>query len=288
MNSAYLYPMRKLTFIFILLPAFLYAQHNWNAVKPVRLSTPDWNIAWPSQPVGNKLLTQVSMKPNQITDGDNWMAENDLTDCFWSPSNRYGYSHPPLPAAFPASFNGQELTLAWHHKGVVYEVFSDSLLFVADSVSGKVICAYDFGAYMYSPNTVAGERMFTQQEIRFARLEDSVLYVAGYHNTYAKSSGKQNGYLNAIDIRTHKINWRSHALLNNSSTFVLHNGYLICGYGFTAEPDFVYVLETRTGKVAAVVPVKSGPELIIQKGNRLYVRTYNTDYVFEMKLPAKK
>jgi hypothetical protein len=279
--------MHKLLLLCALLPTLLQAQHDWNRVKPVRLAAPQWNAPATTKPAGTQILKQVSMQANQITDGYEWRINNALPDYFWSIPNTFGSKSPPLPAAFPAFYNMHTVTLAWHDKGIVYYVYSDSLLFVADSASGDIHCAYDLGAYMNSPATLAGEKQFTLQEIRFARLQDSVLYIANYHNTYAKSSGGQNGYITAIHIGTHQVRWRSAAQINNASTFVLHGGYLICGYGFTAEPDFVYVLHISSGEIIASIPVKSGPETILQKGNRFYVRTYNTDYVFERMPPTK-
>ncbi|MCA6363500.1 MAG: hypothetical protein IM638_10715 [Bacteroidetes bacterium] len=281
--------MQLLTALSILLfPTLLNAQHDWNRVKPVRLAAPQWSAPATTKPTGTGMLKQVSMQANQITDGYEWRVKNALPDYFWSIPNTFGSKSPALPTTYPAFYNMHTVTLAWHDKGIVYYVYSDSLLFVADSASGDVHCAYDLGAYMSSPATQPGEQRFTLQEIRFARLEDSVLYIAAFHNTYAKSSGNQNGYITAIHTGTHQVKWRSAALVNNASTFVLRNGYLICGYGFTAEPDFVYVLNASSGEAVACVPVKSGPETIFEKGNKLYVRTYNTDYVFEMKLPKKK
>jgi hypothetical protein len=59
--------------------------------------------------------------------------------------------------------------------------------------------------------------------------------------------------------------------------------HLICGYGFTAEPDFLYVLERATGKTVSKVPLKSGPDFLIEKDGELFVRTYDTDYVFTVR-----
>ena len=52
------------------------------------------------------------------------------------------------------------------------------------------------------------------------------------------------------------------------------------GYGFTAEPDFLFVLDMKTGEVVEKTKVKSGPEVILDKSGELYVRTYDHDYVF--------
>ena len=63
-----------------------------------------------------------------------------------------------------------------------------------------------------------------------------------------------------------------------------YEDYIICGYGFTNEDDFVYVLDRNTGKKVGTYKVKTGPDYFYINGNKLYVRTYNTDYVYELVL----
>ena len=57
---------------------------------------------------------------------------------------------------------------------------------------------------------------------------------------------------------------------------------LITGYGFTAEPDFLYLLNRGNGAVHQTVPLRSGPEFLALKQTALFVRTYNTDSVFRL------
>jgi len=55
------------------------------------------------------------------------------------------------------------------------------------------------------------------------------------------------------------------------------------GYGFTAEPDFLYVLNQTDGRILQKVPLKNAPEYFVEKDNQLFVRTYHADYVFHFK-----
>jgi hypothetical protein len=71
-------------------------------------------------------------------------------------------------------------------------------------------------------------------------------------------------------------------LVSNAYNFEVYGNYLITGYGFTAEPDFLFLLRRDTGEAVARIPVKTGPEYILRKDNRLYVRTYDTDYVIRI------
>ena len=57
-------------------------------------------------------------------------------------------------------------------------------------------------------------------------------------------------------------------------------GAILSGYGFTSEPDFLFVLDRASGRVLSKVKVASGPDYLIEKDGDLLVRTYDHDYVF--------
>ena len=54
-------------------------------------------------------------------------------------------------------------------------------------------------------------------------------------------------------------------------------------YGFTREPDYLYLLDRKTGRVRDRLLLPSAPEEIIRRGNRLFVRTYDHDVVAELR-----
>ena len=58
---------------------------------------------------------------------------------------------------------------------------------------------------------------------------------------------------------------------------------IICGYGFTNEPDYLYLINKNTGDLLQQIKLNTAPEYIIRKQDQLYVRTYDTDYIFEIK-----
>jgi outer membrane protein assembly factor BamB len=111
--------------------------------------------------------------------------------------------------------------------------------------------------------------------VEWAREADGVLYVENTHLTFASAPRRRNAYISAIDLNTRRTLWRSPALVADARTFVLDGGYIISRYGFTAEPDFLYLLDRRTGRVLDRLELPSAPELIRRRGNRLYVRTYD-------------
>jgi hypothetical protein len=134
---------------------------------------------------------------------------------------------------------------------------------------------FDFENYVWPPRIRPGEREFVYEELVWAREAGGVLYVQNGHLTYARSSYGQNAYVTALDAKTGRRLWRSRALVANAATFALTPGYLLAGYGFTAEPDYLYLLDRRTGRVVERLSLPSGPEKITRSGNRFIVRTYD-------------
>jgi hypothetical protein len=142
--------------------------------------------------------------------------------------------------------------------------------------------AYDFERYALPPRIAPGEREFVYEEVAFAKEAAGVLYVETAHSTYAKSSYGLNAYLNAVDLKTMKLRWRSPALVANAGNFVLRGETLISGYGFTSEPDYLYAMDRRTGRVQSRLLLPSSPERIARHGNLLTVDTYDHRLVVRM------
>jgi hypothetical protein len=196
-------------------------------------------------------------------------------------SSRY-QSPAALPPAFPEppswaprSFRGQDLQLAIRqqpdHVFLVYgrDGSSGRYLVGADVPTRKLRYAFDFANFANPP----GGGWF--EEVTWAREADGVLYVENTHLTFASATKRRNAYVSAIDLDTRKPIWRSAALVANARTFVLVGDLIVSGYGFTAEPDFLYLLDRRTGRVLDRLAMPSAPEIIRLRGNRLRVRTYD-------------
>jgi hypothetical protein len=135
--------------------------------------------------------------------------------------------------------------------------------------------AFDFRNYARPPRILPGEREFVYEEVLWAKEAAGVLYVSTGHLTYARWSYGLNAYLNAVDLKTRKLRWRSPALVANARNFALVGDVVVTGYGFTAEPDYLYAIDRRNGHLAARVLLPSAPELIVRHGNVLTVDTYD-------------
>jgi hypothetical protein len=143
---------------------------------------------------------------------------------------------------------------------------------------------FDFRKYAWAPRTAPGEREFTYQQVVWARETDfGVLFVETAHSTYAKSSYGRNGYLNAIDLKTRQLRWRSPAQVANALDFVMLNEAIVTGYGFTAEPDYLYAIDIKTGKVRGRLLLPNAPETIARHlHNMLTVTTYDHRLIIQV------
>jgi hypothetical protein len=153
---------------------------------------------------------------------------------------------------------------------------------IAYTKSGSTLYAFDFKNYAWPPRIRPGEREFVYEQPVWAQEVGGTLYVETAHSTYASSSYSQNGYITAIDLGARRAIWRSPALVANANTFLVTPHYLISGYGFTKEPDYLYVLDRKTGKIVDRLLLPTAPEQITRQGSLIHVRTY--DHVVTVRL----
>lgn len=109
---------------------------------------------------------------------------------------------------------------------------------------------------------------------------DSLVYFNTTFNGYAEIVDEKTGYLYCFDTHHGRILWASTNLTSSYRGFTLYDDHVITGYGFTAEPDFLYIMNRYTGTITQTIPIKTAHEYIIIKNNYCYVRSYNTNYVF--------
>ncbi|WP_029233065.1 DUF3298 and DUF4163 domain-containing protein [Butyrivibrio sp. VCB2006] len=142
---------------------------------------------------------------------------------------------------------------------------------------------YDFGfeELCMGPDQENQEYSSGSSYINWAKIEGDVLYVSIMYAGYA-SENPWSGYMAAIDLSTKELLWKSEPQVSNASNFVIVDDTLICGYGFTAEPDYIYLLDKYTGDKVEQIKVNSAPYQFEVQGDKLYVATYNTAYEFDI------
>jgi hypothetical protein len=234
------------------------APADLGAIRQIHMENPSWEYYCATEPASLAAplkLTKLTQEANQITDTDDWFEKNNLS-LNVEDSGKYGLG-------IPSDENGGKCRIQ-----------------VVDGEKGEVF-ELDFSDFEYAGDFKQSEKEFVRQQIRYAQIKDHILYLSIGHLTYAESS-PHNAYVAAVDLAEKKLLWKSQPLVSNAANFVIKGDVLLCGYGFTAEPDYIYQLDLGSGKVIDKTAVKSKADYLILKDNILYVRTYNTDYTFRI------
>ena len=169
-----------------------------------------------------------------------------------------------------------------------YEPIDYNYMFNALKIydKGRKNLLYDLDLHVLvnGPDEENGRTAAVTEYIRWAQLYEGILYIAAGHNTYA-SSEPDSSYVMAIDLTGQdapRLLWRSNPLVSNALNFKIVKDTIICGYGFTAEDDFIYLLDRYTGETVDKIKVNSGPDQFEIVDDTLYVATYNTAYTFRI------
>ncbi len=219
-------------------------------------------------PIGESLVTLTELEKYRETrewlDVDAWSERNNVT----------------LPSAGYATTGFSDG--AYHYEPDNRADEGVLRLTVSDANWKNTIGVYDFSAYLDTP----GEGRYpVGLEIPCASLYAGTLYVQIAHRTYSESQ-PYTGFIVAVEPSTGKLLWRSDMLKANASNFMVIDDQIICGYGFTDEDDYIYILSRHNGGVLKRIKVKSAPEYFIRRmeagSEILYVLTYNTAYKYEI------
>jgi hypothetical protein len=233
-------------------------------------------------------LKLVSEAKNAITDDADWFARHKVELQEYEVPNPMRGEPGNLPPSIPPTYGKFLLVQAVRQADLNVLFYGPDysggrFVAVQRAQGGEIVALLDFDAWEFAPDAEPGERMFVDQRAMWAAVEGDVLYISHGHRTYARSSKGKNAYISALDLQSGELLWRSAPLVANAANFVIVGGHIVTGYGFTAEPDFLYVLERATGKTVGKTKVKSGPDYLFYRSGKLYVRCYDTDYVFELR-----
>ena len=112
-------------------------------------------------------------------------------------------------------------------------------------------------------------------------MDGDTLYVSLGHRTYAASCPHKS-YIVAIDTVSGNTLWKSEDQVCGSNNFLVIGDSILCGYGFTDEPDYIYILNKTNGAIQKKIPVASSPYYFIPLDDLMYVLTYNTEYIYKV------
>lgn len=232
-------------------------------------------------------LKRISKSENQITDTDEWFHRNVLQ----RPAEKIEENYRYVPAetrwgklAFFRTSDREE------HVAIYAE--SSSLAPPLDTIYDT---AYNYTAVLFD-GSYQPVKLFVLEDFHPSILEMNSMWVVGRtlyfdcnFNGYASITKNKTGYLVALDMDSGKVLWASKKLTSNYPGFIVYKDVVIAGYGFTAEPDNLSVINRFTGKVLQTIKLKSAHDYLIVNDGKLFVRTYDTDYQFRIiEKPARK
>ena len=195
-------------------------------------------------------------------------------------------SGPPVPEPRVAidvsgpGYGGEFPRLVFQQPGTRLVTFGTGVIAGYGSRAGAKY-AFDLRSFGYPPRSLV-PRAYGPQEIAWARQVGKVLVVQTNHLGYAADSGGRNGYLTGIDIASGRVVWRSPSLVANAGNFLVVRGLIVAGYGFTAEKDWLYLVDPATGRVRDRVALPSMAEWLSLKDGQIVVRAYDARVVVRL------
>ncbi|MEO0190497.1 MAG: hypothetical protein ABIL18_05910, partial [candidate division WOR-3 bacterium] len=226
--------------------------------KPVTIVVPEsvpFLMEGISDSTKNKItLKFVSKKSNQITDEDNWYKENNLnpkppaialSDSTIPESTKFG------KLAWARRYDDYIILIYGIRQIIKLEEFTihyKITLLVCDNSLSEVKFAYDM------------EQLFPgEYEAHQYEMVGNFLYFNSTTNTYASLSNYKTAYLICLDVKNGKIVWVTPPLTSNQD-FAVYKDVIFCGYGFTDEDDFLFVVNRYTGEIIQKIKLDSAPE----------------------------
>jgi hypothetical protein len=184
------------------------------------------------------------------------------------------------PDGAPRVLRGQGRTRVFGRPGTTFVVYGTSVI-AAFGPKGRLKYAFELRSFEFPPGTVA-PGAYGPQEVFWAQQVGRLLVVQTAHLGYARDSAGRNGYLTGIDLDTGRVTWRSPSLVANAGNFVVVNGMIVSGYGFTSERDWLYLVDARTGRIRDRVAIPSMAETLAWSRKRVLVRAYDARVVVRL------
>lgn len=116
-------------------------------------------------------------------------------------------------------------------------------------------------------------------EVQDVRYANGRLYLNEACQSYSREAGGACSSLLAVDPVAGTVEWRTPPRTSNN-VILLHGPYIVAGYGFTAEPDSLYLIDRATGRILDRQPLDSAQGYLEMLGDALVVVTTDQVYRF--------
>lgn len=189
---------------------------------------------------------------------------------------------PPVPRSVAIEVDGRELFLLDPVEGGHVALYRDPYGGKSCTLGGRENCRFLARFYADDEETprwsvdlgplMSGPRNLELQDLRYA---DGVLYFNDACASYSVQAKGKCSSLIAWDSATQKVLWRTKPLTSNGR-FLVYGELLISGYGFTDEPDWVFLVSRKDGRVLAKRRLKKAHETLSVEGDVLEVGVYDS------------
>lgn len=229
-------------------------------------------------------LSLISETGNGISEPTVWVAENGLylpmINGPLSESTIQVHREEGLDYDYWKQYTDYTLffdeNYVYEYNSIASAVDSNAESYVYGPVAEIYVYDLESRQYLYGAG-YASDEWYLMGNCAYVR--DGILYTGNICRGYAMPN---SCYLFAYDLENDEMLWRSEDQTYNSMNFIIKDDVIICGYGFTAEDDYIYQLDMHMGKVISKTKVAKMPDLIVEQDGKLYVHTYSYDYVFEI------
>jgi hypothetical protein len=181
---------------------------------------------------------------------------------------------PPVPTWVPLTSGTLELFLLDPLDRGYLALYRDPYDASSCKLSGHLNCAYEVARFDCSGKTLYRlplAKFLSRKEhleVQDVRLSNDVVYFNEACQTYSREAKGKCSSLVALDPVAKKVLWRTPPLTSNNR-FLVFERYIVTGYGFTAEDDFLFVVRKKDGKVMQKVSLPQAPEDLIDADNAL-------------------
>ena len=197
---------------------------------------------------------------------------------------------PQVPGFVPIIEGTQELFLLDRVGDEFMAFYRDPYGASSCGLGADANCDYSVRLY-----DVAGEEQWsvalgpllsrpTYLEVQDIRYADGMLYFNEACQSYASGAKGQCSALVAYDPKAGELRWRTRPLVSNGDVFV-SGDYIVSGYGFTGERDYLFVVRRSDGKIMQKVAVPKAAQTFTRtEDGLLEVSIYpGTRLLFEMR-----
>lgn len=125
--------------------------------------------------------------------------------------------------------------------------------------------------------------LYRNTEVQDARCRDGKVYYNEACGTYSSGYKGKCSHLACLDPVAGEVVWRTPNLVSNNIFIFKNDDIIVAGYGFTDEPDHLFLVSAGDGKVISRTRLDSAHTYLEIKDEKLHVFTYKSHYVFEFR-----